>query len=54
MPESVIQSIEKMREAFKKVPRGEAEKIAAEAAIRAEAVADYVERQGGKDNETDA
>lgn len=43
MPEDVAKSINAMQEALKKIPREAAEKLAAEAANRAEAVADYVE-----------
>lgn len=43
MPEKVEKSIEALKEALKKIPPEAAEKLAAEAANRAEAVADYVE-----------
>lgn len=50
MPEYVAQSIEAMQNAFKRMPRDAAEKLAMDAAIRAEAVADYVELvSGGKE-----
>lgn len=49
MPENVAKSINAMQEALKKIPREAAEKLAADAANRAEAVADYVEMAtGGK------
>lgn len=52
MPENVARSINAMQEALKKIPREAAEKLAAEAANRAEAVADYVEMaSGGKSDE---
>ena len=44
MSEEVISSINRIQEALKRIPREDAETIAADAAIRAEAVADYVER----------
>lgn len=43
MPEEIERSINTMREAFAKLPREAAVKLATEAANRAEAVADYVE-----------
>lgn len=43
MPENVAKSIYAMQEALRKIPREAAEKLAADAANRAEAVADYVE-----------
>lgn len=43
MPEKVEKSIEAMQAALKKIPPEAAAKLAAEAANRAEAVADYVE-----------
>lgn len=46
MPEEIITSINRMQEALKRIPRADAENVAAEAAARAEAVADYVERIG--------
>ena len=46
MPEEIIFSINRMQEALKRLPRADAENVAAEAATRAEAVADYVERIG--------
>lgn len=46
MPEEIILSINRMQEALKRIPRADAENVAAEAAARAEAVADYVERIG--------
>lgn len=46
MPEEIISSINRMQEALKRIPRADAENVAAEAAARAEAVADYVERIG--------
>lgn len=44
MPEEIILSINRMQEALERLPRADAENVAAEAAARAEAVADYVER----------
>lgn len=46
MPEEIITSINRMQEALKKMPKADAESVAAEAAARAEAVADYAERIG--------
>lgn len=46
MPEEVISSINRMQEALKKMSKDDAENVAAEAAARAEAVADYAERIG--------
>lgn len=46
MPEEIISSINRMQEALKRIPRADAENVAADAAARAEAVADYVERIG--------
>lgn len=48
MSEKVIASIDRMQEALMRVPRVDAEALAEEAAIRAEAVADYAERIGRK------
>lgn len=50
MPEEVISSITRMQEALKKMSKADAENVAAEAAIRAEAVADYAERIGRAGN----
>lgn len=44
MSEEVIASINRIQDALKRIPRSDAETVAVEAAIRAEAVADYVER----------
>lgn len=44
MPDEVITSINRMQEALKRLPKADADNVAAEAAARAEAVADYVER----------
>lgn len=46
MPDNVISSMERMQEALRKLPKADAESIAAEAAARAEAVADYAEQIG--------
>lgn len=46
MPEKVISSMEKMEEALKRLSHEDAEVVMADAAARAEAVADYVERIG--------
>lgn len=43
MPEYVERSIEAMQNAFKKLPKEAAVMVATEAAIRAEAMADYAE-----------
>lgn len=50
MPEEIISSINRMQEALKRIPRADAESVAAEAAARAEAVADYVERISRAEN----
>lgn len=44
MSEEVMTSITRMEEALKRLSRSDAETVAAEAAARAEAVADYAER----------
>ena len=46
MSEEIIASINRMHEALNRIPAAEAERIAADAATRAEAMADYVERIG--------
>lgn len=46
MPEEVMHSITRMEEALKRLSRADAENVAADAAARAEAVADYAERIG--------
>jgi hypothetical protein len=51
MPEEVISSINKMQEALKRLTRADAESVAADAAARAEAVADYAERIGRTANQ---
>lgn len=46
MPDEVMSSINRMEEALKRLSRSDAESVAADAAARAEAVADYAERIG--------
>lgn len=46
MSEEIIASINRMHEALNRIPAAEAERIAADAAARAEAVADYAEHIG--------
>lgn len=46
MPEEVIAGINRIQEALMRLPREDAEKLAENAAIRAEAVADYAEQIG--------
>ena len=43
MPEKVLASMNRMREAMERLPQAQAEKIARDAAIRAEAMAEYAE-----------
>lgn len=50
MSEEILSSITRMQEALKRIPREDAEAVAAEAAARAEAVADYAERIGRNEN----
>lgn len=55
MPEKVLSSLMKMTAAMQRLPRQEAERLAYEAAIRAEAVAEYAENINKKEenNETE-
>lgn len=46
MSEEMISGMHRMQEALKRIPREDAEKLMENAAIRAEAVADYVEQIG--------
>lgn len=46
MPENVMNSITRIEQALKRLPKSDAETVAEEAAARAEAVADYAERIG--------
>ena len=46
MPEEVISGMNRMQEALKRLPREDAERLMENAAIRAEAVADYAEQIG--------
>ena len=46
MSENVISSINRMEEALGRIPREDAERLAEAAAVRAEAVAEYVEQIG--------
>jgi hypothetical protein len=46
MSEEVKKSVERMHEALSKMPPEAAEKVAENAAMRAEAVADYLESVG--------
>ena len=46
MPEKVLSSLMKMTAAMQRIPKQEAERLAYEAAIRAEAVAEYAEIYG--------
>jgi septal ring factor EnvC (AmiA/AmiB activator) len=48
MSENLEKSMNRLSEALKRLPRESAEKVAAEAAARAEAVADYAEMIGVK------
>lgn len=50
MPDEVMSSITRMEEALKRLSRSDAETVAADAAARAEAVADYAERIGRANN----
>lgn len=50
MPEKVLSSLMKMTAAMQRLPRQEAERLAYEAAIRAEAVAEYAEINRKEDN----
>ena len=51
MPEEIISSVTRMTEALMRLPREDAEKLAENAAIRAEAVADYAEQIGRAANQ---
>ena len=51
MPDEVIRSINRMEEALARLSRADAETIAADAAARAEAVADYAARIGRAENQ---
>ena len=54
MPEKVLSSLMKMTAAIQRLPRQEAERLAYEAAIRAEAVAEYAEiNRKEQNNETE-
>lgn len=54
MPEKVLSSLMKMTAAMQRLPRQEAERLAYEAAIRAEAVAEYAEiSRKEQNNETE-
>lgn len=46
MPEEIVSGMNRMQEALKRLPREDAEKLMENAAIRAEAVADYAEQIG--------
>ena len=46
MSEEIKKSVERIREALNKLPPEAAEKVAENAAMRAEAVADYLESVG--------
>ena len=46
MPEKIAESVNRIQEAFKRMPRADAEIAANEAAARAEAIADYAEMIG--------
>nr|DAG76079.1 MAG TPA: hypothetical protein [Bacteriophage sp.] len=50
MPEKVLSSLMKMTAAMQRMPRQEAERLAYEAAIRAEAVAEYAENINKKED----
>ena len=51
MPEEIISSINRMEAALERLSRSDAEFVAANAADRAEAVADYAERIGRANNQ---
>lgn len=46
MPEKIAESVSRIQEALKKIPREDAEAVANDAAIRAETIADYAEMIG--------
>lgn len=52
MPENVMNSMTKMEEALKRLPKTDAEIVAADAAARAETIADYVERLSRADSKS--
>lgn len=52
MPEEIVSGMNRMQEALKRLPREDAEKLMENAAIRAEAVADYAEQIGRAANQS--
>lgn len=46
MPDKIAESVSRIQEALKKMPREDAEAVANDAAIRAETIADYAEMIG--------
>lgn len=43
MPEKIAESVNRIQEAFRRLPKADAELVANDAAIRAEAIADYMD-----------